>query len=186
MVDVSVRIGEIRLNQDSTVETKTAKVALTSLYEEYYDRIVRYIYVRIDDRSEAENLGGDVFLRALQSLDSFRGRGEQMRAWLFKIAHNLVVDHLRKMSKQKNISINEMAIPDGNPSVEEVVETKLQIEGLSKALKQLTPAQREVIGLRFFAELSSAEAGKILGKSSGAIREMQRAAIETLRNQMGV
>lgn len=180
-----LRLGGIRLSQNITAETKTAKAAVTSLYEEYYDRIVRYIYVRIDDQSEAENLGGDVFLRALQSLDSFRGQGEQMRAWLFKIAHNLVVDHLRKMSKRKNVSINEMSIPDGNPSVEDVVETKLQIDQLSKALKQLTPAQREVIGLRFFAELSSAEAGKILGKSSGAVREMQRAAMETLRTQMG-
>jgi len=183
---LKVRFGGIRLSQDRTAETKSAKVALTSLYEEYYDRIVRYIFVRINDQSEAENLGGDVFLRALQSLDSYRGNPEQMRAWLFKIAHNLVVDHLRKMSKRKDLPINEMSIPDDKPSVEEVVETELQIEELSKALKQLTPAQREVIGLRFFAGLSSAEAGKVLGRSSGAIREMQRAAIETLRTQMRV
>ncbi|MBT9149586.1 MAG: sigma-70 family RNA polymerase sigma factor [Dehalococcoidia bacterium] len=174
------------MSQDSTTETRSAKDALASLYEEYYDRIVRYIFVRIDDQNEAENLGGDVFLRALQSLDSYRGQREQMRAWLFKIAHNLVVDYLRKMSKRKDISINEIQIPDDKPTVEEVVETKLQIEELSKALKRLTPAQREVIGLRFFAELSSAETGKILGRSNGAVREMQRAAIETLRTQMGV
>jgi RNA polymerase sigma-70 factor (ECF subfamily) len=61
------------------------------------------------------------------------------------------------------------------------VETKLEVERLSKALEQLTPAQCEVIGLRFFAGLSAAEVGEILGKSGGAVREMQRAAIEKLR-----
>ena len=186
MLDVELR--EVRLSKDRTAETKSAKIELTSLYEEYYDRIVRYIFVRINDQSEAENLGGDVFLRALQSLDSYRGRREQMRAWLFKIAHNLVVDHLRKMSKRKDISIDEVGIPArlNIENIEEVVETKLEVERLSKALKQLTPVQREVIGLRFFAGLSSAEVGKILGKSSGAVREMQRAAVETLRKQMCV
>jgi len=180
---LEVEVGEVGLSKDSTAETKSAKIELTRLYEEYYDRIVRYIFVRINDQSEAQNLGGDVFLRALQSLDSYRGRQEQMRAWLFKIAHNLVVDHLRKMSKRKDISINEVGIPAGL-NIEEVVETKLEVERLSRALKQLTPLQREVIGLRFFAGLSSAEVGKILGKSSGAVREMQRAAVETLRKQM--
>ncbi|MFQ5925487.1 MAG: sigma-70 family RNA polymerase sigma factor [Dehalococcoidia bacterium] len=182
---LEAKVGEIRLSKDSTAESKSARVVLASLYEEYYGRIVRYIFVRINDQSEAENLGGDVFLRALQSLDSYRGRREQMPAWLFKIAHNLVVDHLRKMSKRKDISINEVRIPD-RLSVEEVVEAKLEVERLSKALKQMTSAQREVIGLRVFAGLSSAEVGKILGKRSGAIREMQRAALETLRKQMDV
>jgi len=182
---LEVEVGEINLNKDSTVESKLAKVSLGSLYEEYYDRIVRYIFVRINDQSEAENLGGDVFLRALQSLDSFRGRKEHMRAWLFKIAHNLIVDYVRKISKRKHVSIDEVEIPD-RLNVEEIVGKKLEVERLSKALKQLTPAQREVIGLRFFAGLSSAEVGKMLGKSSGAVREMQRAAIEALRKQMYV
>ena len=182
---LEVKVGEIRLSKESTVETKSAKVMVASLYEEYYDRIVRYIFIRINDQGEAENLGGDVFLRALQSLDSYRGRPQQMIAWLFSIARNLVIDHVRKMSKRKEISIDEVEIPD-KQNIEEAVEKKSELERLSQAVKQLTPAQREVIGLRFFAELSSTEVGKILGKSSGAVREMQRAAIETLREQMNV
>ncbi len=165
--------------------TKPTKAMIGSLYEQYYDRIVRYIFIRIDDQSEAENLGGDVFLKALQSIDSYRGRTEQMRAWLFKIAHNLVVDYFRKMRKRRTVSLNDMDIRD-KVTTEGKVEAKLEVEGLSKALKHLTPAQREVIGLRFFAGLSSAEVSKTIGKSSGAVREMQRAAIETLRKQMYV
>ncbi len=86
---LDVRVGGIRLSKDSTAETESSKIALASLYGDYYDRIVRYIFVRIDDQSEAENLGGDIFLRALQSLSSYRGGREQAGAWLFKIAHNL-------------------------------------------------------------------------------------------------
>ena len=169
--------------QDSALKTQSAEVVLGSMYEQYYDRIVRYIFVRISDQSEAENLGGDVFLRALESLKSFKGRPEQMRGWLFKIAHNLVIDHVRKMSKRRVISIDKVEIVD-KLDVEEAVDTNLQIEQLSKALRYLTPAQREVIGLRFFGGLSSDEVGKILGKSSGAVREMQREAVESLRKQM--
>ena len=182
---LDVKDGVIILNKPSIAETKPTKVTIGSLFEEYYDRIVRYIFIRINDQNEAENLGGDVFLKALQSLDSYRGDREQMRAWLFKIAHNLVVDYFRKMSKRKAVSLNDVEVRD-RVSTEEAVEARLEVERLSEALKQLTPAQREVIGLRFFAGLSSAEVGKTLGKSSGAVREMQRAAVETLRKQMYV
>lgn len=156
------------------------KVTLTGLYEEYYDKIARYIFVRIGDQTEAEDLASEVFLRALKSLDSYRGRAEQMPAWLFQIARNLVVDHLRKMSKRKTVPLDVTEVP-GGPVVEDIVERKMQLERLSQALKQLTPAQQEVIGLRFFAGLTSADVGQILGKSAGAVREMQRAAVETLR-----
>ncbi len=95
------------------------------------------------------------------------------------------MDYLRKTSKRKVVSLGGTEIRD-RVNVEEAVEAKLEVERLSQALKQLTPAQREVIGLRFFAGLSSAEVGKGLGKSGGAVREMQRAAVETLRKQMYV
>jgi RNA polymerase sigma-70 factor (ECF subfamily) len=183
---LAVKVGEMRLSKDITAEARPAKAVIASLYGDYYDKIVRYIFIRINDQSEAENLGGGVFLRALRALDSYRGRRLQMPAWLFSIARNLVVDYLRKVSKRKAVPLEEVEIPNSRLNVEEVVEKKLEVERLSKALKQVTPAQPEVIGLRFFAGLSSAEVGKVLGKSSDAVREMQRAAIKTLRNQMYV
>jgi RNA polymerase sigma-70 factor (ECF subfamily) len=180
---LEVAVGEISLSEKRTAVAKSAKAMIGSLYEQYYDSIVRYIFIRINDQNEAENLGGEVFLRALQSLDSYRGHAEQARGWLFKIAHNLVVDYLRKMSQRKTLPLSQVEVRD-RVSTEETVETKLEMERLSRALQQLTPAQREVIGLRFFAGLSSAEVGRLLGKSSGAVREMQRAAVETLRREM--
>jgi len=178
-----VEIREAAVRQHTTAETGITRVIIGHLYEQYYDRIVRYIFVRINDQSEAENLAGDVFLRALKSLDSYKGRKEQMQVWLFRIAHNLVVDYVRKMSKRKDISIDDVAIAD-RLNIEDVLEAKLDVRRLTKALQQLTPAQREVIGLRFFAGLSSGEVSKILGKSNGAVREMQRSAVAVLRRQM--
>jgi len=153
---------------------------LARLYDEYYDKIARYISIRIGNQAEAEDLAGEVFLKALESLDSYQERGAPMQAWLFKIAHNLLVDYVRKVGKRKTIPIDTVEISDG-VDLEETVERRLQSEKLSQALKQLTPAQREVIGLRFFAGLTSNEVGKILGKSSGAVREMQSAAVKSLR-----
>jgi RNA polymerase sigma-70 factor (ECF subfamily) len=154
---------------------------LSSLYEEYYDKIARYAYVRIGDRAEAEDIAGDVFLRALDSLKSYKERGVPMKAWLFRIAHNLVIDYFRKMQKRKTVSIDDVEIEGGiNPAV--VAERNIDFKRVTKAMEQLTQEQREVLGLRFFGGLSSREAGHVLNKSDGAVREMQRAAIERLRN----
>jgi RNA polymerase sigma-70 factor (ECF subfamily) len=103
-----------------------------------------------------------------------------MHAWLFRIAHNLVVDYLRKAAKRKTVPIDTVqVVAEENPQA--TVETKVELERVAKALDQLTPAQRQVIELRFFGGLTSEEAGRILDKSSGAVREMQSAAIKQLR-----
>ena len=168
----------------STRERSSKEAALAALYDEYYDKIARYIFVRIGDRAEAEDLAGEAFLKALQSLDAYKKRGIPMRAWLFKIAHNLVVDYLRRAAKRKTVPIDTVqVVAKENPQA--VVETKMELERVTKALDQLTQAQRQVIELRFFGELTSDEAGQVLNKSSGAVREMQSAAIKQLRKLLG-
>jgi len=163
-----------------TEARKYNEATLASLYEEYYDKIARYVYTRIGDRTEAEDLAGEVFLKALQSLKSYKERGIPMQAWLFRIAHNLVVDHLRKATRLKTVTIDTVPVKaDVDPVT--AVEKNIELERLTRAMEQLTREQREVLGLRFFGGLTSKEAGSILHKSDGAIREMQRAAIEKLR-----
>ena len=159
---------------------KLYEAKLTSLYEEYYDKIARYAYAHIGDRTEAEDIAGEVFLRALDSLKSYKERGIPMQAWLFRIAHNLVVDYLRKTAKRKTVSIDTVEIVSDTDPVT-VVEKNMEIERLTKAMEQLTREQREVLRLRFFGGLTSKEAGSVLNKSDGAVREMQRTAIEKLR-----
>lgn len=153
---------------------------LASLYEEYYDKVAAYAYVHIGDRSEAQDIAGEAFLRALKSLGSYRERGTPMQAWLFRIAHNLIVDHLRKAAKRKLVPIESVEVASEVDPAREV-ERHLEMERVTEAMAQLTEEQREVVRLRFFGGLNSREAGMVMGKSPGAVREMQRAAIERLR-----
>ncbi len=170
-----------RVDRRSQLESE-----LAGLYEEYYDRIARYAFVHIGDRADSEDIAGEVFLKALRSLDSYQERGVPMQAWLFKIAHNLVVDYLRRKAKAKAQAqdMEVLQIADDDPVKE--AETKIQMEKVSEAMKKLTPDQRQVISLRFMSGLASKEVAQAMKKSDGAVREMQRAAIEKLRALLAV
>jgi RNA polymerase sigma-70 factor (ECF subfamily) len=167
-------------DKGKTEARRLNEAKLASMYEEYYDKIARYAYARIGDKSEAEDIAGEVFLRALESLKSYKERGVPIQAWLFSIAHNLVVDHLRKMAKRKTVPIDAVQV-GANVDPVAVAEKNIELERVNRAMEQLTQQQREVLRLRFFGGLTSKEAGSILNKGDGAVREMQRAAIERLR-----
>ena len=154
--------------------------AFGELYEEHFDKIYRYITLRIGDKTEAEDMTQQVFLKALQSVSSFQWKGVPFAAWLFRIAHNQVVDHLRKKNKQAVIIPDESLLSsDNNPQL--LVERQLDIEQLLLATRRLTEAQRQVISLRFTSELSIAQVAKIMGKSQGAVKALQHSAIRALR-----
>lgn len=145
-----------------------------------YDRMARYAYARVGDTTAAEDMAGEAFLRALESLDSYEERGVPMQAWLFTIARNLVIDHLRKRRGHEVLRPDEVAVADEDDAASEV-ESSIELERVRKAMQDLTPDQREVVTLRFFGELSSPEVATIMGKKPGAVREMQRAAMDRLR-----
>jgi RNA polymerase sigma-70 factor (ECF subfamily) len=161
-------------------EQREKESRLAGLYDEYFDRIAHYIYVRIGDRHEAEDLAGDVFLKALESLKSYKELGIPMQAWLFRIAHNASVDYLRKRGRVTTFPIEGVTIMNGQDPAA-VAERSDEMERVRDAMEKLTREQREVVWLRFFGGLSSKEVGAILHKSDGAVREMQRAAVEKLR-----
>jgi len=158
---------------------------LAGLYEEYYDKLAHYVYVRIGNREEAEDIAGEVFLKALKSLKSYKEQGIPMQGWLFRIAHNLTVDYIRKADKRRTVPIDSVILT-GEDNPVDAAEKNIEFERVTEAMKELTIEQREVINLRFFGGLTSKEVGGVTGKSDGAVREMQRAAIEKLRGIMGV
>jgi RNA polymerase sigma-70 factor (ECF subfamily) len=161
-------------------EQREKENRLASLYDEYFDRIARYIYVRLGDRNEADDLAGEVFLKALESLKSYKERGIPMQAWLFRIAHNVLVDRLRKKGRMATVPIDGVPV-EAREDPAAMAEKSIEMERVNEAMQKLTPEQREVVRLRFFGDLSSKEVGAILRKSDGAVREMQRAAVEKLR-----
>jgi RNA polymerase sigma-70 factor (ECF subfamily) len=153
---------------------------LAGLYDEYYDKIARYAYARIGNKAEAEDIAGEVFLRALDSLKSYEERGLPMQAWLFRIAHNMVVDYYRRMPQRPMLAVNERSLESGDNPIS-IAERSIEMQRVRQAMQQLSQDQRDVVELRFFGGLTSKEAGVVLNKSDGAVREMQRAAVEKLR-----
>ena len=159
--------------------------AFAQLYEEHFDKIYRYVALRMGDRTEAEDITQQVFLKALQSISSFRWKGIPFSAWLFRIAHNQVVDYLRKKTKQATVPVDESSISlSSDPQL--LLEQKVNIEQLASATKQLTEIQHEVISLRFASGLPIAEVAKIMGKSQGAVKALQHSAIVALRKVLSV
>lgn len=159
--------------------------ALTQLYEENFDRIYRYIVLKIGDRTEAEDMTQQVFLNALKSLSSFKWQGLRFSAWLYRIAHNQIVDYLRKKSRRATVSLDEsLPMEGGDPG--QLAERKIEIEELARATRKLTKAQREVVSLRFTGEMSVAEVARIMGKSEGAVKALQHSAIVSLRRVLAV
>lgn len=162
---------------------KGDEVAFSQLYEEYFDKIYRYIVIRMGDRMEAEDITQQVFLKALQSINSFKWKGAPFSAWLYRIAHNQLVDYLRKTKRRTSVPLDEITLAaDSDP--QEDVEKEFDIRQLSAAIQHLTESQRAVISLRFSSELPIAEVARIMDKSEGAIKALQHSAVVALRKIM--
>lgn len=155
------------------------------IYEAYFDKIFRYISIKTGNRTEAEDLTQQVFIKAMGSINSYKVRGEiPFSAWLYRIAHNQIVDSLRKRSRRPTVELDEtMPLPSNdNPAAE--TELKMESQELMAATNKLTPAQRDVIALRFGAELPIAEVARLTGRSEGAVKAMQHSAVAALRRLM--
>jgi RNA polymerase sigma-70 factor (ECF subfamily) len=158
-------------------------VALSQLYEDNFDKIYRYIVLKIGDRTEAEDMTQQVFLNVIKAIPSYRMKGMPFSSWLYRIAHNQVVDYLRKKTRRPFVPLDDRMESNDDDPVQTTVR-KLQVEELSLATRQLTKAQQEVISLRFAGEMSVAEVAKTMGKSVGAVKALQHSAIAALRKVM--
>ncbi|MCL4459444.1 MAG: sigma-70 family RNA polymerase sigma factor [Chloroflexi bacterium] len=156
--------------------------AFGQLYDLYVDRVYRHVYYRLGDRSEAEDLTEEVFLRAWQSIERYRPQGVPFVAWLFKIAQNLVVDRYRHKRPKGEVLETETIETDvwADPVV--IAEQHLTQQTLRQAVLRLKPEQQQVIMLRFLDGLEYPEVAAILGKSEGAVRIAQFRALQALRH----
>ncbi|CAG1012640.1 ECF RNA polymerase sigma factor SigD [Anaerolineae bacterium] len=158
--------------------------AIGRLYDRHRESVFRYLWLRLDDRQLAEDLTGDVFMRMLDALPRYRLQGLPFRAWLYRIAHNLLIDYFRKMNHQTTVPIEiaEELETDDDPG--RTIEQVLLTERLQAVLLRLEPTQCEVIVLRFLAGLSLRETAQTLGKTEAAIKALQHRGLSGLRRAL--
>jgi RNA polymerase sigma-70 factor (ECF subfamily) len=154
--------------------------AFGELYERYLDPIYRYVYYGVTDHQEAEDLTELVFLKAWEALPRYRRKRLAFRAWLYRIAHNVVVD--RHRTHRPAVSMEHvMDLQDTLPTPETAVETQQEIDKLSTVLAQLKPRLKQVILCRFISGLSHAETAEAMGISEGNVRVLQHRALKKMR-----
>jgi RNA polymerase sigma-70 factor (ECF subfamily) len=150
--------------------------AFGQLYELHVDRIYRYVYYRVGTADQAEDLTEHVFLKAWEAVPRYESRGLPFAAWLYRMAHNAVIDHYR--ASRPTTSIDEtFDLEDEKQSPSDAVMAGVDRDELKLAIQRLNPDQQKVIILRFVEGLSHAEVGKIVGKSEGAVRVIQHRAL---------
>ena len=158
--------------------------AFAQLYEEYFDKIYRYLYLRLGEQAEVEDLAQEVFIKALEAIGSYRWRNLPFASWLFRIARNQMIDHLRKGGKVEKMPWDDNIAYVEGPNPAFVAEQRLEIEELRDNIEKLSPAQRAVISLRFGGELSLNEVAKALGKSPGTVKALQHSGVAALKKMM--
>jgi RNA polymerase sigma-70 factor (ECF subfamily) len=184
--------------------------ALGLLYDAYLPRLYRYCLSRVGNETDAEDLAEEIFVKVLGAIDGFQwqpaprtdgrtandgasqdgaieGGGEgriPFGAWLFRIAHNHVVSFHRRAATRGPVSELSEAIRDGNRGPEELTETKITVEEVFAAVRELPEAQREVILLRFASGLSVAETAEALGKHQTNVKVLQHKGVQRLKRML--
>ncbi len=161
--------------------------AFGALYEKYIDQIYNYIYYRTSNGKDAEDLCSRVFIRALNHIERYEDRGYPFSAWLYRIAHNLVVNWYRDMDRSDEISLSEQYPPPtiaGN--VEDRIEKVDEKEALLQVIATLPEDRKELLILKHVEGLTNAEIGEIMDRTEGAIKALYHRTLETLRDDYGL
>jgi RNA polymerase sigma-70 factor (ECF subfamily) len=152
--------------------------ALTAIYERYSAAIYRYIYFRVGEVELAEDIQAEVFLRMLEGIHRYEDRGWPISAWLYRIAHDRTIDIMRRRRSRQQVPLETWSGtcegPDG------AVEVRLDHEELKRMLEDLTDEQRQVIHLRFMADMSVQEVARTLGRTEGSVKALQHRGIQSL------
>jgi len=152
--------------------------SFAQIYDAHVDKIYNYIYYKVGTAALAEDLTAQVFLNAWQAMGRYRWSGRPVAAWLFRIAHNLIVDHFR--TQHATVPIDGLPYLGNDDDVEGLVQQRLDVDVLRNAMKELTTDQRQVIRLKFLQGYSTAEVATILSRDPAAIRALQRRALLSL------
>ena len=158
--------------------------ALESLYLIHFDRIYSYLHMSVGNRHDAEDLTTQTFLKMLESIGRFRWQSAPFSAWLFRIAHNLAMDHFRANKRWQP----EEDVPEPEGSEESSAEDEA-LESIGRAsmlelIESLSLDQQQVLTLKFVFNFSNGEAATILEKTEGAVKSLQHRALASLQKRV--
>lgn len=180
--------GELKTSDDAVIRRAQAldAGALAELYDRYFDGIYRYAYTRIGHQADAEDLTEQVFLKMVDSIQSYRPRkGAGFSSWLYRIAHNLVVDRYRRAGREALSLADHVEDPAPRTNPELVLQSSEDRRHLYEAIQQLTLEQQQLVALRFIDNLDVEEVARIMKRRPGAIHSMQHRALASLNRLMG-
>lgn len=158
--------------------------AFAELYRANVQAIFRYIYHRVNDTHLAEDLTGDVFIRALEALSGYRDQGKPLAAWLYRIAHARVVDHYRKVDRRPVESDVEAEPLTVAQDLDEDLLRRQAAKALREAIAELTSDQQQVIILRFIEGCRLEEVGEVMNKNINAVKSLQHRALRSLAGHL--
>jgi RNA polymerase sigma-70 factor (ECF subfamily) len=158
--------------------------ALEELYLIHFDRIYSYLHVTVGNRHDAEDLTTQTFLKMLESIGRFRWQSAPFSAWLFRIAHNLAMDHFRANKRWQPEEEPPEPDPDESTSAEAGALESIGRKSMLELIEELSPEQQQVLTLKFVFNFANAEAATILGKTEGAIKSLQHRALVSLQKQL--
>ncbi len=154
--------------------------AFTRLYDMYLDKVYKHIYYRVTVVSDVEDLTQETFLRAWRSIKSYRPTEKPFVAWLYTIAHNLIIDHYRKGGRDKTVPLEDVS-QSAQGHRDKGMDAMLDQDVVRRMLSRLAGEQQQVLMMRFVEGFEYSDVAAALGKSEGAVRVIQLRALRRLR-----
>jgi RNA polymerase sigma-70 factor (ECF subfamily) len=160
------------------------RAALEELYLLHFDRIYSYLQLSVGNRHDAEDLTTQTFLRMLEAIGRFRWQSAPFSAWLFRIAHNLAMDHFRAGRRVQVEEDLPETLDAEEASAEDQALDSLGHAGMLELIQRLSAEQRQVLTLKFLFGFANAEVAGILGKTEGAVKSLQHRALASLQKHV--
>jgi RNA polymerase sigma-70 factor, ECF subfamily len=158
--------------------------ALEELYLIHFDRIYSYLHMSVGNKHDAEDLTTQTFLKMLESIKRFRWQSAPFSAWLFRIAHNLAMDHFRARRRWQPEADVPEPVGSEEPSAELEAMQSIGRESMLELIEKLSPEQQQVLTLKFVFNFANTDVATILEKTEGAIKSLQHRALASLQKQI--
>ena len=160
------------------------QAAFAELYDLYLDRVYRYVYYRTGNRTDAEDLTEQVFVQGWAAIDRFRWQGKPFIAWLYTVAHNVIVDWRRRRTRCASLDDSDNPIEVECTRARMAMSQWIDADLVADAITNLTPEQQQVITLKFLDGFDTQQIADIMGKREGTIRALQLRGLQSLRRHL--